>query len=56
MDNEQWQDTVGALVDAKRCLADAWRILDGTDGAASASNKRSAPRSRASTRSTQSSL
>jgi len=26
---------VGALVDAKRCMASAWRILDGTDGAAS---------------------
>ena len=24
-----------ALVDAKRCLASAWQILDGTDGAAS---------------------
>ena len=35
MDNEQWQDTVSALVDAKRCLAGAWQILDGTDGAAS---------------------
>ena len=35
MDNEQWQDTVRALVDAKRCLAAAWQILDGTDGAAS---------------------
>ena len=35
MDNQQWQDTVGALVDAKRCLADAWRILDGSDGGAS---------------------
>jgi hypothetical protein len=35
MENEQWQEIVGALVDAKRCLAGAWRILDGTDGAAS---------------------
>ena len=35
MDNEEWQATVAALVDAKRCLADAWQILDGTDGAAS---------------------
>jgi hypothetical protein len=26
---------VDALVDAKRCIATAWRILDGTDGAAS---------------------
>jgi hypothetical protein len=29
------QEIVGALVDAKRCLANAWQILDGTDGAAS---------------------
>lgn len=35
MENEDWQETVGALVDAKRCLASAWQILDGTDGAAS---------------------
>ena len=26
---------MNALVDAKRCLASAWRILDGADGAAS---------------------
>jgi hypothetical protein len=35
MENEDWQETVIALVDAKRCLASAWQILDGTDGAAS---------------------
>jgi hypothetical protein len=35
MENQEWQETVGALVDAKRCLATAWQILDGTDGAAS---------------------
>jgi len=35
MENEEWQETVSVLVDAKRCLANAWRILDGTDGAAS---------------------
>ena len=35
MENEQWQEIVGALVDAKRCLAGAWQIPDGTDGAAS---------------------
>jgi hypothetical protein len=35
MENQDWQETVDALVDAKRCLATAWRILDGTDGAAS---------------------
>ena len=34
MQNEEWQETVGALVHAKRCLASAWQILDGTDGAA----------------------
>ena len=35
MENEEWQETVTALVEAKRCLASAWQILDGTDGAAS---------------------
>ena len=35
MENQEWQEIVDALVDAKRCLASAWRILDGTDGAAS---------------------
>lgn len=34
MKNEGWQETVEALVSAKRCLATAWQILDGTDGAA----------------------
>jgi hypothetical protein len=34
MDNDEWQKIVHALVDAKRCLATAWNILDGTDGAA----------------------
>lgn len=34
MENEEWQETVRALVEAKRCLASAWQILDGTDGAA----------------------
>jgi hypothetical protein len=40
MENQEWQDIVDALVDAKRCLASAWEILDGTDGAASASSPR----------------
>jgi hypothetical protein len=35
MENQDWQEIVDALVDAKRCLASAWQILDGTDGAAS---------------------
>lgn len=35
MENQEWQEIVGALVDAKRCLASAWQVLDGTDGAAS---------------------
>lgn len=35
MENHEWQEIVGSLVDAKRCLAGAWQILDGTDGAAS---------------------
>ena len=34
MENEEWQETVEALVEAKRCLARSWGILDGTDGAA----------------------
>jgi hypothetical protein len=35
MQNDDWQEIVDSLVDAKRCLANAWQILDGTDGAAS---------------------
>ncbi len=34
MENPEWQEIVESLVDAKRCLANAWQILDGTDGAA----------------------
>lgn len=34
MENQDWQEIVEALVDAKRCLANAWQHLDGTDGAA----------------------
>jgi len=34
MENQDWQQIVESLVDAKRCLAGAWRVLDGTDGAA----------------------
>jgi hypothetical protein len=34
MDNDDWQEIVGSLVDAKRCLRGAWELLDGTDGAA----------------------
>lgn len=34
MENEDWQEIVGSLVEAKRCLAHAWQLLDGTDGAA----------------------
>jgi hypothetical protein len=34
MDNESWQEIVESLVDAKRCLANAWEILDGSDGTA----------------------
>jgi hypothetical protein len=34
MENQEWQEIVGVLVDAKRCMASAWQILDGTDGAA----------------------
>jgi hypothetical protein len=35
MENQEWKEIVGALVDAKRCLASAWQMLDGTHGAAS---------------------
>jgi len=35
MENQEWQEIVEALVAAKRCLAGAWQVLDGTDGAAS---------------------
>jgi hypothetical protein len=35
MENQEWKEVVEALVDAKRCLANAWQILDGADGAAS---------------------
>jgi hypothetical protein len=35
MENQDWQQIVESLVEAKRCLAAAWRVLDGTDGAAS---------------------
>lgn len=34
MENDEWQEVVGGLVDAKRSLAAAWQILDGTDGTA----------------------
>ena len=34
MENQQWQEIVGSLVDAKRHVTDAWQILDGSDGAA----------------------
>lgn len=34
MENRDWQEIVESLVEAKRSLANAWQILDGTDGAA----------------------
>lgn len=34
MENESWQQMVESLVGAKRCVAHAWQILDGTDGPA----------------------
>jgi hypothetical protein len=37
MENAYWQEFVEALVEAKRCLGNAWQVLDGTDGAASGS-------------------
>ena len=33
MTNEEWQEVVENLVNAKRRLAAAWSVLDGTDGA-----------------------
>ena len=33
MTNEEWQEFVENLVNAKRRLAAAWSVLDGTDGA-----------------------
>jgi hypothetical protein len=36
MDNQDRLQIVGALVDARRPLVTAWRVLDGTDGAAPA--------------------
>jgi hypothetical protein len=38
MENEEWQEIVGALVDAKRCLANAWQILDGRTAQPQVSN------------------
>jgi hypothetical protein len=37
MEDARWKEFVEALVGAKRSLAEAWSILDGTDGAASGS-------------------
>ena len=37
MEDADWKEMVQSLVDAKRCLAAAWNMLDGTDGAASGS-------------------
>ena len=34
MENQDWQEIVMSLVEAKRCLSSAWQILDGIDGAA----------------------
>lgn len=34
MQNEDWQEVVNALINAKRSLAEAWQILYGTDGTA----------------------
>ena len=33
MENADWQEFVESLVEAKRCLGNAWQVLDGTDGA-----------------------
>ncbi len=49
MQNDDWQEIVGSLVDAKPCLANAWQVLDGTDGTAPGLSRRSTRLSRAST-------
>ena len=35
MQDDDWKNFVDSLVAAKRCLGNAWQVLDGTDGAAS---------------------
>jgi hypothetical protein len=37
VEDADWKDFVNSLVDAKRCLGQAWQVLDGTDGAATGS-------------------
>jgi len=34
MEDADWKEFVHSLVEAKRCLASGWQVLDGTDGAA----------------------
>jgi hypothetical protein len=34
LQDADWKDFVDSLVDAKRCLGNAWQVLDGTDGGA----------------------
>jgi hypothetical protein len=37
MEDTDWKVFVNSLVEAKRCLGQAWQVLDGTDGAATGS-------------------
>jgi len=39
MEDDDWKAFVESLVDAKRCLGNAWQVLDGTDGAANGSEQ-----------------
>lgn len=39
MEDTDWKNFVTSLVDAKRCLGQAWQVLDGTDGAAAGSEQ-----------------
>ena len=39
MEDTDWKEFVNSLVEAKRCLGQAWQVLDGTDGAAAGSEQ-----------------
>ena len=39
MQDADWKGFVASLVDAKRCLGNAWHVLDGTDGGAGGSEQ-----------------
>jgi hypothetical protein len=39
VEDADWKNFVESLVNAKRCLGNAWQVLDGTDGAAGGSEQ-----------------